>query len=294
MLFEGLDHQGNCIRPPSEAYSILLQATLGCSHNKCSFCEAYKDKRFSIKDQAIWERDLDFAEKYCRQQDRVFVMDGDAFIMPMPRWEWLLQNISRRLPWVKRVSTYANAKSVALKSDADLHRLRALGLNMLYYGVESGHPEVLKKIRKGSDPEKLVTQARRLKDAGFIISVTVIVGMGGHDLSLEHAKATGDILSRIDPDYAGALTLMVSPDAPLYAEVQNGSFVLPSQMELLAELGVIFAHTNMTKGMFTANHASNYLPIRAYMPEDKEKVLGFIHEALDGKIKLREEWMRAF
>ncbi|MCL1915346.1 MAG: radical SAM protein [Desulfovibrionaceae bacterium] len=291
---EGLDHQGYCIRPPSEAYSILLQATLGCSHNKCTFCEAYKDKRFAIKDQAVWERDLDFASKYCRNQDRVFIMDGDALIMPMRRWEWLLGNITARLPWVRRIATYANAKDVALKNDEDLARLRELGLDMLYYGVESGHPEVLKKARKGSDPEKLYLQARRLKEAGFVLSVTVIVGLGGRAGSLEHARATGELLTRIDPDYVGALTLMLQPGTPIYDEYVNGEFELPGQAELLAELGVIFAGTTLSNGMFTANHASNYLPIRAYLPEDKEKTLGLIRRALEGNVELRPEWMRAF
>jgi radical SAM superfamily enzyme YgiQ (UPF0313 family) len=295
MFFEtdGLDHQGYCIRPPSEAYSILLQATLGCSHNKCTFCDAYKGKRFAIKDRAIWERDLDFAAKYCRRQNRLFVMDGDALIMPMRHWEWLLENIRDRLPWVERVSTYANAKNVALKTDEELRRLRELGLSMAYYGVESGHPEVLKNVRKGADPEKLYTQARRLKDAGFTLSVTVIVGLAGKEGGLEHAKATGELLSRIDPDYVGALTLMLPEITPLARDARNGDFILPEQMELLAELGVMFSHTQLSGGMFTANHASNYLPIRAHLPRDKEKTMALIRNALEGKIALREEWMRA-
>ncbi len=291
---EGLDHQGYCIRPPSEANSILLQATLGCSHNKCTFCDAYKDKRFSIKDQSVWEQDLRFAERHCQQQKRLFVMDGDALVMPMRRWEWLLSNIAERLPWVERISTYANAKSVAHKSDEELARLRDLGLAMAYYGVESGHPEVLARVNKGSDPERLYTQARRLKDAGFILSVTVIVGLGGKELSQEHAKATGELLSRMDPDYVGALTLMTPQDTKLAHEMRSGAFVLPDQKGLLAELGTMFAHTNLSGGMFTANHASNYLPIRAHLPQDKERTLGLIQEALDGKVRLKEEWMRAF
>ena len=295
MIFEidGLDHQGYCIRPPSEAYSILLQATLGCSHNKCTFCNSFKNKRFSIKDRTIWEKDLDFASRHCRRQDRVFIMDGDAFIMPMRHWEWLLANITERLPWVKRVGTYANAKGVAMKTDEELCRLRDLGLSIIYYGVESGHPDVLKKVCKGADPEKLYTQARRLKDAGFTLSVTVILGLAGREGSSAHAAATGALLSRIDPDFVGALTLMLPPDAPITKEFRDGVLSMPSQTELLAELEILFSHTNLTKGMFTANHASNYLPIRAHLPQDKEEVMVLIRKALDGKISLRPEWMRA-
>lgn len=290
---DGLDHQGYCIRPPSEAYSILLQATLGCSHNKCTFCEAYKGKRFAIKDRAIWQRDLDFAARYCRRQDRVFIMDGDALVMPMRHWEWLLTAIRERLPWVTRVATYANAKGVALKSDDDLARLRELGLSMAYYGVESGHPDVLRAVRKGADPETLYLQAKRLRDAGFALSVTVIVGLAGREGSLAHAVATGELLSRIDPEYVGALTLMLPNGAPLTETAQRGDFTLPDPMELLAELGVIFSHTTLSQGMFTANHASNYLPIRARLPQDKEKTMSLLRGALEGKIALREEWMRA-
>lgn len=290
---DGLDHQGYCIRPPSEAYSILIQATLGCSHNKCTFCEAYKNKRFAIKDREIWDRDLAFAAKYCRRQDRVFIMDGDALIMPMRHWEWLLPNIKERLPWVKRVATYANAKSVASKSDEDLRKLHEMGLSMAYYGVESGHPDVLVKIRKGADPEKLYTQARRLIDNGFTVSATVIVGLAGKDKGIGHAVATGELLTRIDPHYVGALTLMLPHITPLYKEAMAGEFVLPSQMELLAELGVMFSHTDLTSGMFTANHASNYLPIKAYLPEEKEKTMALIRRAIEGNVSLRPEWMRA-
>jgi radical SAM superfamily enzyme YgiQ (UPF0313 family) len=289
----GLDYQGFCIRPPSEAGSILLQATLGCSHNQCSFCSAYKGKRFAIKDQAIWEKDLQFAEKHCQWQNRLFVMDGDALIMPMRHWEWLLTNIRQRLPWVERVSAYANAKGAAKKSDAELARLRELGLSMIYYGVESGHPEVLRRIHKGADPEKLLVQGRRLRQAGMALSITVIVGLAGPEDSMEHAKATGQLLTAIDPEFVGALTLMLEPGTPLAEQAKRGEFILPDQASLLAELGVMLAHTDLSKGMFTANHASNYLPIRAQLPEDKEKTMELIHKAWEGKVKLRPEWMRA-
>jgi radical SAM superfamily enzyme YgiQ (UPF0313 family) len=291
---EGLDHQGPCIRPPSEAYSILLQATLGCSHNKCTFCETFKHKRFAIKDRSIWEKDLQFAEKYCTRQNRVFVMDGDALIMPMKHWEWLLANIAERLPWVERVSTYGNAKGVALKSDGDLKRLRELGLSMIYYGVESGHPDVLRDVRKGSTPEKLAEQGRRLKNAGFILSVTVMTGIGGVEGSLEHAEKTGDLLSLIDPEYVGALTLLLAPGTPLEEKARSGAFVLPDQISLLKELGVMIEHTNLTDGWFMANHPSNYLPVRAHLPFDKQETLTRIHAALAGDISLRPEWLRAF
>ncbi|MDR0827767.1 MAG: radical SAM protein [Desulfovibrio sp.] len=290
---EGLDHQGFCFRPPSEAYSILFQATLGCSYNKCTFCSAFKEKRFAIKDRAIWEKDISFAEKYCRRQNRLFVMDGDALIMPMRHWEWLLANISERLPWVERVATYGNAKGVAMKSDEDLLRLRELGLSLIYYGIESGHPEVLKDIKKGSDPEKLIEQAQRLKKAGFELSVTVILGIGGLEKSREHAIETGRVLSAVDPEYVGALSLMLSEDAPIYERVRSGELVLPEGLDFVRELGLMFENTKLSNGWFMANHASNYLTIKAHLPEDRDKTMRRINAALEGEIDLRPEWMRA-
>jgi radical SAM superfamily enzyme YgiQ (UPF0313 family) len=289
----GFDYVGYCIRPPSEAYSILIQATLGCSHNKCTFCGSYRDKRFAIKDQATLERDLAFAEKHCRRQDRVFIMDGDALIMPMKRWEWLLTQIKERLPWVRRVGAYANAKGVAMKSDEELRRLKELGLGILYYGVESGHPQVLKDICKGSTPEKLIREGRRIKAAGIRLSVTVLLGIGGLAMGREHARATGELLSAMDPDFIGALTLMLIPGTELGDKGLAGGFQLPDAPAMLAELREMIAHTNLSGGLFYANHASNYLPIKARLPQDKGRTLALIDQALAGKVGLRPEWSRA-
>ena len=213
----GFHYVGNCIRPPSEADSILIQATIGCSHNKCAFCGTYKDKRFAIKDRAILEQDLAFAQRYCRHQRRVFIMDGDALVMPMRHWEWLLGEIRRRLPWVERVGTYANSKAVALKSDQDLRRLRELGLGIVYYGLESGHPEVLKRVNKGATPEKHITQGRRVKQAGILLSVTVLLGVGGVELSLEHAPPELVLVlsNARSPHHVHWATLGLSLDASL-------------------------------------------------------------------------------
>jgi radical SAM superfamily enzyme YgiQ (UPF0313 family) len=272
----GFDYVGYCIRPPSEAYSILIQATLGCSHNKCTFCGSYRDKRFAIKDQATLERDLAFAEKHCRRQDRVFIMDGDALIMPMKRWEWLLTQIKERLPWVRRVGAYANAKGVAMKSDEELKRLKELGLGILYYGVESGHAQVLKDVCKGSTPEKLIREGRRVKAAGIRLSVTVLLGVGGLAMGLEHARATGELLSAMDPDFIGALTLMLIPGTELGDKGLAGGFELPDAPAMLMELREMIAHTNLSGGLFYANHASNYLPIKARLPQDRERTLALI------------------
>ncbi|MEW5914084.1 MAG: radical SAM protein [Thermodesulfobacteriota bacterium] len=290
---QGFHYVGHCIRPPSEADSILIQATLGCSHNKCAFCGTYTDKRFAIKDQAILEQDLAFAARYCHRQRRVFVMDGDALIMPMKRWEWLLSQIKEKLPWVTRVGAYANSKSIAMKSDQDLRRLKELGLGILYYGVESGHPQVLKDIVKGATPEKLISQGQRVKAAGIKLSVTVLLGVGGTKLSLEHARATGELLTAMGPDYVGALTLMLIPGTPLCDAFERGEFQLPDARGMLLELREMIAHTDLQGGLFYSNHASNYLPIKASLPRDQEAAVALIDKALRGKLGLKPEWLRA-
>lgn len=290
---EGMHYEGHCIRPPSEAYSILLQVTLGCSHNKCTFCGSYKDKRFTIKDDRIILSDILFASRVMKRQDRVFLMDGDALIIPQKRLLWILEKIKEHLPWVKRVGAYANAKSIRLKSLEDLIYLRERGLKILYLGVETGDPETLKKVRKGTSAENLIHMGRKVKQAGMKLSVTVLLGIAGREKSLEHARLTGELLSSMDPDYVGALTVMLIPGTPLYDDYREGRFDLLTEREILLELKEMIEHTNLTRGLFFSNHASNYLPIKARLPRGKQEALNLIERALKGGVQLRPEWMRA-
>ena len=289
---EGMHYEGICIRPPSEAFSILLQVTLGCSHNKCTFCGTYKDKRFTIKDDRIILSDILFASRHMKRQDRLFLMDGDALIIPQKRLRWVLEQINEHLPWVTRVGAYANAKGIRMKSLEDLIELRENGLGILYLGVETGDDEVLKKIRKGSSPENLIGMGRKVKEAGIKLSVTVLLGIAGRELSLRHARATGELLSAMDPNYVGALTVMLIPGTPLYEDSANGKFELPTEKELLVELREMIAHTNLSRGLFFSNHASNYLPVKARLPKGKQQALDLVDRALRGDITLRQEWMR--
>jgi len=290
---EEMHYEGNCIRPPSEAYSILLQVTVGCSHNKCTFCGTYTDKRFRIKDDNMILGDILFASKYMKRQGRVFLMDGDALIIPQKRLMWILDRIKEHLPWVRRVGAYANAKSIKMKTPEQLKDLKKNGLGILYLGVETGDEELLKKIRKGSSPQHLINMGRKVRQAGIKLSATVLLGIAGRERSLEHAKATGELLSGMDPNYVGALTVMLLPGTPLHEEFQNGTFEVPTEKELLLELREMIAHTNLSRGLFFSNHASNYLPIKARLPKGKQVALDQIDSALKGDIALREEWMRA-
>ena len=290
---EEMHYEGNCIRPPSEAFSILLQVTVGCSHNKCTFCGTYTDKRFRIKDDSMILGDILFASKYMKRQDRVFLMDGDALIIPQKRLMWILDRIKEHLPWVRRVGAYANAKSIKMKTPEQLKDLKKNGLGILYLGVETGDEELLKKIRKGSSPQHLINMGRKVREAGIKLSVTVLLGIAGRERSLDHARATGELLSGMDPNYVGALTVMLLPGTPLHEEFQNGTFEVPTEKELLLELREMIAHTNLSRGLFFSNHASNYLPIKARLPKGKQVALDQIDSALKGEIALRPEWMRA-
>ena len=291
---EGMHYEGNCIRPPPEAYSILLQVTLGCSHNQCTFCGTYKDKRFGIKDNDIILSDILFASKYMKGQDQVFLMDGDALIIPQKRLMWILERIKEHLPWVKRVGAYANTKSISKKSLQELTELRENGLGMLYLGVETGDDEIRKKISKGTSAKQCLEMGKRVKDAGIQLTVTLLLGIGGKEKSLDHARATGELVSAIDPDFASALTVMLIPGTPLWEEYERGDFQMPDERGLLMEMKEMIAHTNLSHGLFSSNHASNYLPIRAWLPEGKQELLDIIDAALRGEIGLKPEWMRSF
>ena len=288
-----MHYEGMMIRPPSEANSILLQVTLGCSHNKCTFCGTFRDKRFDIKKDDIIFEDIEFARQNCRRQNRLFICDGDAMIVPQKRLVKILKQIKNRLPWVERVGLYANTKGIGMKSDEQLKELKGLGVKLVYMGLESGDDQILKEIRKGADSAKMIKMGKRIKESGMQLSVTVLVGLGGKERSKSHALETGRVLSAIDPDFVGALSLMLVPGTELNDQFQKGEFELINPEEMLEELGLMISSTNLSNGLFHANHASNYLPIRTKLPEEKEKTLELISQALQGNVELKPEFMRA-
>lgn len=287
-----MDYQGRIIRPPSEAESILLQVTTGCSHGKCAFCGAYQGKRFSIKPRETVSRDIADAAAHFRDQRRLFLCDGDALIMPQQRLVALLDEIREHLPWLTRIGSYANAKAAGMKSDAELHELREHGLGMVYMGLESGHDPTLRRMRKHGDAAFIVAQGRRLREAGMKLSVTVLLGLAGPEQSLEHARATGAALSAMDPDQAAALTLMLIPGTPLATEAEAGRFRELTAREALLELRELLAHTNLTRGLFLCDHASNRLPLRVRLPRGRAEALARIDAALAGAVELRPEGLR--
>jgi radical SAM superfamily enzyme YgiQ (UPF0313 family) len=288
-----MHYEGNMIRPPSEANSILLQATVGCSHNKCTFCGAYKGERFKIKTDNIILEDIAFAAKYCRNQNRLFICDGHALIIPQKRLVMILTEIRKQLPWVNRVGLYANAKGIKMKTAEQLEELHELGLDIAYMGLETGDDVTLKNINKGATSATMIEMGKKIRAVGIKLSITVLLGIAGRERSQIHAEATGKVLSAIDPEYVGALSLMLIPGTPMYDEYESGTFSLIEPVEMLQEIRTMIQHTDLSNGLFHANHASNYLPIRAKFPEEKKKTLHLIDEALGGRVALKPEFLRA-
>lgn len=290
---DGMHYEGIIIRPPSEAESVLLQVTVGCSHNKCTFCGTYKGVRFRIKDDAVIDADIRYAAGNLTFLRRLFITDGDALILPQKRLVRILTRIREEMPWIRRVGLYGNAKSILRKSRDELDELRGLGVGIVYMGLESGDSRVLEDVKKGVGPGRLIEAGRRVRDSGLKLSVTAILGIAGRERSLQHARATGEVLTAMDPNYVGVLTLMVLPNTEMGRQAADGTFELISPPELLLELREMLAHTDMTRGLFFANHASNYLPLKVRMPGDKAGALEQIDAALEGKVFLRPEWLRA-
>lgn len=287
-----MHYEGIIIRPPSEADSILLQVTTGCSHNKCSFCGIYKDKTFRIKDDNQIQQDLNFASVHFRNCDKLFLCDGDALIIPFPRLKKLLEDIRNTLPWVNRIGTYGNAKSIARKTVDELIQLKNLGLRIIHMGLESGDDQTLKQCGKWGDAAMIIKQGQKIRESGINLFITVLLGLAGSQRSSIHAEKTGNALTLINPNYVGALSLMPVENTPLYRQIQRGEFKLMGPQELLKELRIMLQFTELRPGYFYANHASNYLPLRARLPRDKENALAMIDKALRGELSLTPEWCR--
>ena len=281
------------IRPPSEAGSLLLQVTVGCSHNKCTFCPTYKGEKFRIKTFDEIEEDILEASGY-GYIERVFLCDGDVLIMPMRKLVPVLESINRNIKGVKRIGLYANAKSILRKTPEELLELRNLGVKIVYLGVETGNDDILEKIQKGANARQMVEAGQKIKKAGITLSVTVLLGIGGRVKSTEHALDTARVLTEMDPDYVGALTVMVVPGTVLHDEQMSGEFELPDKFGFLEELGIMVANSNFTNCFFTSNHASNYLPIRAKMPQEKDETVELIQHVIKSSDRkmLRPEYSR--
>lgn len=275
-----MDYVGRIFRPPSEAQSFLLQVTVGCSHNECTYCDMYRDKSFRVKPLEVVKRDIAEAAEVGPRFRRVFLCDGDALILSTKKLLPILAEIRARLPWVERVGVYGDTRSAGKKSVAELTELRDAGLGIVYHGMESGDDEVLVRIEKGGTRAEAIETARKLREAGIVHSVMVLLGVGGTELSEQHARNTASALTEMDPPYVGALTTTVVPGTSMFEQQQRGEFRLPEKFRMLEELRTIVAESRFTNTRFSANHASNYVPIRSTMPRDQAAVVALLDEVI--------------
>jgi radical SAM superfamily enzyme YgiQ (UPF0313 family) len=299
-------YEGSIYRPPSEAHSYLLQATIGCSWNQCVYCAMYRDKQFRVRDLSATLEDIDAAARQLGTQvEKVFVCDGDALVLPMDHWEPILVRLRERFPRLRRVSSYAMAWNVLDKSPNELARLRELGLTLLYLGPESGDEPTLRRIakspltalpgdgRRGTPIfDAHVEASAKARAAGMQISAIFLLGAGGRERSEEHAHGSARLATAMDPHFLAALTLTVVPGTPLAAREAAGRFTLPDVAALLSELRVFVSEAAPRDALFRTNHASNYLPLAGRLPEDGERLVAVIDAALEGRIPLRPEWAR--
>lgn len=286
-------YEGTIYRPPSEARSYILQATVGCSWNHCTYCEMYRDKAFRVRDLDETLADVRAAGRALGPDvAKVFVADGDALVMDLPHWEAILAACRDAFPRLRRVSAYATARNLNEKSVAELRRLRELGLDLLYVGPETGDEATFKRIAKGAGFEEHVAAARRAREADIALSTIFLLGAGGTERSAEHAVGSARLITEMDPRFVSLLTLTVIPGTPIAKLKARGGFELPTVAAMLGELRTIVARAEPSDAIFRTNHASNYLPLSGRLPRDRERIVAVVDRALSGDVALRPEWAR--
>jgi radical SAM superfamily enzyme YgiQ (UPF0313 family) len=286
-------YEGDIYRPPSEADSFILQATVGCSWNACTYCAMYRTKRFRVRAIDDTLEDIRIARETLGERvDKVFVADGDALAMRVAQWEPILEACRDAFPRLRRVSAYATAMNLLEKTPEELRRLRELGLKLLYIGPESGDDVTLKRIAKGADFADHVEAARKAHGAGMKQSVIFLLGAGGKERSTEHASASARLATEMSPRFVSLLTLTVIPGTPIAKLQARGKFELPGIFGLLRELHTFIAEACPGDAIFRTNHASNYLPLSGRLPRDRDRLLAVLDAALSGQVPLRPEWSR--
>ena len=283
---------GRVFRPPSEAYSLIVQVTYGCSHNTCAFCSMYKEKHFRLRPLEEVLEDFHMARQRYRNVDKVFLADGDALVRKASELYIILDTIRELFPECKRVTSYASPSSIRIRTDEELRTLREKGLTMVYMGLESGCDEVLKLMRKGHMSAEIVEMGQKVRRNGIALSVTAITGLGGPDLLEKHAIETAEAFNAMNPEYIGMLTLMVEEETPLYDWVHDGSFKLLTQQQVLQETRLMVERLDSPGSVFRMNHASNYLVLKGTLNGDQAAMLAEIDRAERDMSRLRPEAWR--
>ncbi len=286
-----MKYEGTVYRPPSEARSWILQATIGCSHNRCTFCSMYKDKSFRIRKTEEIIQEIHEAGRLYGNLKRIFIADGDALMIRTEDLVLIIGELKNTFPECERIGIYASPKSIHLKSDADLKTLKEAGLGIAYLGLESGSDDILKAVKKGDTRDGIISAGRKIKEAGLKLSVTVISGLGGRENWEDHARETARAVNMIRPDYLGLLTLMTEPGTELWDQVESGEFSLLSPYEIAQETLLMLSQLDSPGCVFRSNHASNYVALKGTLNRDREEMIKTLETALaDGDFKA--EWTR--
>ncbi|MDZ7859544.1 MAG: radical SAM protein [Candidatus Krumholzibacteriota bacterium] len=280
-------------RPPSEANSLILQATIGCSHNRCLFCYMYRGKRFRVRKWEDLKRDIDQSSRLLPDTRRVFLADGDAFVLSRERLEQILDYLNESFPRLNRVSCYASPDNLIKKSVKGMKRLRDRKLTIIYYGIETGDADLLRKIDKGAGPEEIEEGCGKAASAGIKLSATVILGLAGKKGSLRHAEETSTLVSRINPRYLSVLTLMLGQHSSQYERQMGDGFEFNSPVDDIRELRTLIGGLDVDRCIFRSNHVSNYLSLKGVLKKNKKELIETIDCALENpQIYLRNEPMR--
>ncbi len=289
-----LQYEGDVFRPPSEAKSLILQATIGCSHNRCTFCASYKRKKFRERSFSEISKDIALTSSLMPRTRRIFLADGNALTIPAPKLLKILQELDRAFPFLERTSVYGNTQDLLQKSVTELKELRSNKLSMIYLGLESGSAKVLKAVKKGVTPEQIVEGTAKAKAAGIPLSITVVNGLAGVEGSAEHARETARLLNEIDPEYLGLLSLISVPGTTMHRQIKEDLLTPLSPWDLLREIKLIVENLNLSNCVFRANHASNYLPLKAVLSRDKESLLADLDRVIKQKApgSLKSEYLR--
>lgn len=287
-------YEGDIYRPPGEWKSYLLQATVGCSNNACTFCNMYRDKRFHIRPMADILEDIRMAKAYYGDVRRVFLCDGDAIIMRTNDLITILDTLYDTFPSLEKVTTYAGPRSTLTKTPEELKLLREHGLARAYLGVETGSDELLRKVKKGVGAQQMLEAGVRLREAGMDLWVMILLGLGGREGSEQHILDTAAMMNEMKPRHLSALTLTLYPGTELYADYRAGKFQPITPMGSLREARLLIEKLEVDPLHFTCDHASNYVPLKGSLPEDKEQFLARLDLALESGAGMRPEWSRGF
>ncbi|MCT4618923.1 MAG: B12-binding domain-containing radical SAM protein [Marinisporobacter sp.] len=285
-------YEGSVYRPPSEAYSLIIQATIGCSHNKCTFCSMYKDKQFRMRNIKEIIEDLEMARDYYKQVRRIFLADGNALALKTEYLKTILLKIKELFPECERVGIYSAPKDILRKSVEELKELKDLGLGIAYLGAESGSDEILNRIQKGVTSEEMIQAGKRMVESGIPLSVTLISGLGGKEKWTQHARESARVINEINPQYLGLLTLLIQPGTKMYEEVQNGEFNLLSPEEVILETKELIKNLDVKNCVFRSNHASNYVALAGTLPRDQMNLLKQLDLTMENTYGIKDEMFR--